>query len=95
MKPTFNKDELITKINSESGFPSWIVRAVVDRTFGLIVSALAQGQKVQINNFGSFEPKKRAPRTGRNPHTGQAVPIPERIVPVFKPSLAMKERVGK
>lgn len=95
MKPTFNKDELITKINSESGFPSWVVRAVVDRTFSLIVSALAQGQKVQINNFGSFEAKSRAPRVGRNPHTGQAVPIPARVTPVFKPAPAMKDRVGK
>ena len=95
MKPTFTKDELITKINSESGIPHWMVQTVVDRTFSLVTSALSQGKKVQINNFGSFEPKKRAPRTGRNPHTGQAVPIPARVVPVFKPSPAMKERVGK
>lgn len=94
-KLTYNKDEIVTSIVADSGFPAGMVRAVVDMVFIKIQYALADGIRVQINGFGSFEAKKRAPRVGRNPHTGEAVPIPPRVVPVFKVSPVLREFVGK
>lgn len=92
---TYGKEEIATAIASETGYSAFVVRTIVDMVPIKIISALEQGIRVQINGFGTFEPKNRAPRTGRNPHTGQAVPIPARVVPVFKPSPIMREKVGK
>ena len=56
---------------------------------------LSKGDKVQFSGFGTFEPKKRAARTGRNPHTKEAVPIPARILPVFTAGKYLKDAVEK
>lgn len=55
--------------------------------------ALKQGDKVQLVGFGSFEVKKRAERTGRNPKTKEAIVIPAGKYPVFKAGAALKEAV--
>ena len=57
--------------------------------------ALQDGDKVQLVGFGSFEVKKRAARTGRNPRTKEVVEIPASQVPVFKAGKALKDAVGK
>lgn len=92
---TYGKDELVASIVADSGYPYGMVKSVVDMVFIKIMYALKDGIRVQVNGFGSFEAKNRAPRTGRNPHTGEAVPIPARVVPVFKPSPIMREKVEK
>jgi len=56
-------------------------------------TALAQGQRVEIRGFGSFSLTRRAPRLGRNPRTGEAVSIPEKCVPHFKPGKALRQAV--
>ena len=56
---------------------------------------LADGEKVQIIGFGTFEPRERAPRTGRNPKTNTPVPIPAKRVPFFKPGKPLKKMVEK
>jgi DNA-binding protein HU-beta len=50
---------------------------------------------VQLVGFGSFEVKKRAARTGRNPKTKEAIEIPASKVPVFKPGKALKDTIAK
>jgi DNA-binding protein HU-beta len=60
-----------------------------------ITWALSNNREIKFPGFGTFKPKKRAARTGRNPHTGDKVPIPARIVPVFIPSDALKKAVIK
>ena len=90
-KDTLSKEEIARIIAAESGYPINMVRNVVDMVPIVIKTALKGGRRVQLNNFGSFEMKRRAPRTGRNPHTRAAVPIPARIMPVFKPSPALIE----
>jgi integration host factor subunit beta len=56
-------------------------------------SALASGDRIEIRGFGSFSLHYRAPRMGRNPKTGEAVALPGKHVPHFKPGKAMRERV--
>ena len=60
-----------------------------------ITEALAEEEKVQLVGFGSFEVKKRAERTGRNPKTKESIMIPASKVPAFKAGKAMKEAVAK
>lgn len=89
------KDEVVAKVSNETGYSKKVVIAVIESLIKNVIKALANGERVQFAGFGSFEPKKRAARTGRNPHTNEVVLIPEKTVPVFKPSNALKKAVIK
>ncbi|MAL98509.1 integration host factor subunit beta [Hydrocarboniclastica marina] len=56
--------------------------------------SLADGQRIEIRGFGSFSLHYRAPRTGRNPKTGEAVQLPAKYVPHFKPGKELREQVN-
>ncbi len=56
--------------------------------------ALAQGERIEIRGFGSFTLRYRPPRLGRNPRTGEAVPLPAKHVPHFKAGKDLRERVN-
>ena len=87
------KRELVIEVAEKLGYTQNEVSAVVQHTLDTIVSALAEGNRLEIRNFGVFEIKKRDARTGRNPRTGDSVRIAEKRVPVFKPGKALKELV--
>lgn len=57
--------------------------------------ALARGHRIEIRGFGSFAVSRRSPRLGRNPRTGAAVPIPEKLAPHFKPGKALRQAVDE
>jgi integration host factor subunit beta len=56
--------------------------------------ALAEGKRIEIRGFGSFSLHYRSPRIGRNPKTGDAVTLPGKYVPHFKPGKELRERVN-
>ncbi len=60
------------------------VEIIVGTIFDEITAALARGERVELRGFGAFTVKKRDARTGRNPRTGEAVPVDEKAVPFFK-----------
>ncbi len=66
------------------------VRHVLDQ----MTEALAAGKRIEVRGFGSFSLHYRAPRTGRNPKTGEAVALPGKHVPHFKPGKELRERVN-
>ena len=66
---------------------------VVNEVFDAISGALTDGERVELRGFGSFTVKKREPRIGRNPKTGESVNVPAKIVPHFKPGKELRERV--
>ncbi len=66
------------------------VKAVLEQ----MSAALADGERIEIRGFGSFSLHYRAPRMGRNPKTGEAVALPGKYVPHFKPGKALRERVN-
>ena len=68
---------------------------VVDGFLGALKQALAQGENIEIRGFGTFKVRKRKSRMARNPRTGDAVEVPSRSVPVFKPSKHLRARVSK
>jgi len=67
--------------------------SIVSEVFELIENALRDGEKVQISGFGTFIVKMRKGKMGRNPRTGEEVPVPDRKVIVFKPSKKLLELV--
>ncbi len=59
-----------------------------------MIDELAEGGRVEVRGFGSFSIHHRAPRTGRNPRTGDKVILPAKYVPHFKPGKELREQVN-
>lgn len=87
------KKDIVLKVASETGLKQLDVKKVVQGALETIVGSLAQGATVELRNFGIFKIKSRKGRTGRNPRTGEKVPVPPRRVVVFKPGLLMKRDI--
>ena len=90
-----NKAELINAVAAAADVSKKDAEAVITAALETITAALKEGEKVQLVGFGSFEVKKRAARTGRNPKTKEAIEIPASAVPVFKAGKALKDAVAK
>jgi integration host factor subunit beta len=67
-----------------------IVNAILDE----ITEALTRGDRVELRGFGAFSVKQRPARVGRNPRTGDKVPVKEKVVPFFKTGKEMRERLN-
>ena len=90
-----NKAELINAAALKADVSKKDAEAVITAALDAITEALAESEKVQLVGFGSFEVKKRAARTGRNPKTKETIQIPASKVPVFKAGKALKDAVAK
>ena len=64
---------------------------IVETLFESIIWALKADDKIEVRGFGSFRTRQRKPRTGRNPKTGEAVAVPAKRVPYFKPSKELRD----
>ncbi|WNL48136.1 integration host factor subunit beta [Dyella sp. BiH032] len=67
------------------------VKSVIEQ----MSNALSQGERIEVRGFGSFALHYRPPRMGRNPKTGEAVALPGKHVPHFKPGKELRERVNQ
>jgi len=89
------KSELIEILTQRQGhLKADDVDLAVKSLLDMMGSALAHGERIEIRGFGSFSLHFRPPRTGRNPKTGNAVALPGRHVPHFKPGKELRERVS-
>lgn len=88
-----NKAELVTAIEERLGSRRAAAEAV-DAVVEAIQRAVAEGDRVAISGFGSFEKAERGPRVGRNPRTGETVQIAKTWVPRFKPGSTFKSSVA-
>ncbi len=68
---------------------------VVDGFLNAVKRALANGDHIEIRGFGTFKVRRRKTRVARNPRTGDAVEVPSRAVPVFKPSKHLRSKVAR
>ena len=68
---------------------------LVERFLAIISDALVAGENVKLSSFGSFQVRSKNQRIGRNPKTGEEVPILPRQVLVFKPSNVLKSKINK
>ncbi len=90
-----NKTELIAEIAQKAGLAKKDAEKALNATLDVVAAAMANGDKVQLVGFGSFETKKREARTGRNPKTKETIQIPAARVPVFKAGKALKDKVAE
>lgn len=87
------KRDIVLKISQETRIKQGVVKQVVQKTFDTVFEALKSGKRIELRNFGVFQVKKRKKRVGRNPKTGEVVPVPERLTVIFKPGLEMKKSI--
>ena len=90
-----NKIELIAAIAENAGLSRKDAEKALNATVSVLTNALAEGQKVQLSGFGTFEVREREARTGRNPATGEAVQIAASKAPSFKAGKNLKDAVNK
>ena len=90
---TLTKKDLVLAIAKETGITQVEVKRVVQRVLDQLIANLKEGKTVELRNFGVFKVRQRAPRRGRNPKTGQEVPVPSKRVVVFKPGLLMRQDI--
>ena len=90
-----NKTELVSAMAERLGASKKHSEEALTVALDLITEALAEGEKVQLVGFGSFEVRERAPRIGRNPRTKEAIVIPASKQPVFKAGKSFKDAVAK
>ncbi len=90
-----NKTELIEAIAVRTGMTKKDSEKVLSAMLDTISDTLAEGEKVSIVDFGIFDTKRRASRTGRNPRTNEIISIPAQVVPEFRPGKNLKEKVAK
>ncbi|HEX9911976.1 MAG TPA: HU family DNA-binding protein [candidate division Zixibacteria bacterium] len=89
------KADLVEKIAEKTGLTRTDVAVIVDGFLDAIKLAMKEGNNIEIRGFGTFKIKPRKARKARNPRTGEEVPVPDRKVPVFKPSNEFKELIIK
>ena len=89
------KEEVVSEVSKDTGIPRFTVDKVINSLLDNITLAMSHGKDVQFAGFGTFKPKERAARTGRNPHTNEKVPIPARVVPSFEAGKYLKNAVMK
>lgn len=87
------KKDIVLKIANETKMKQQDIKKVVQKALDCIIESLVNGKTVELRNFGIFKVKSRRGRTGRNPRTGEIVPVPPKKVVVFKPGLEMKKLV--
>lgn len=88
-----NKVELIENISTKTDMTKKDVEKVLSTFTEVVTETLVSGGKVSIVGFGTFETVERAARTGRNPHSGEALQIPSSKAPKFKAGKNLKSAV--
>lgn len=92
---TITRADLSESVYQEVGLSRNESAALVEVVLDEIAQALTRGESVKISSFGSFSVREKGQRIGRNPKTGQEVPILPRRVLVFRASNVLKSRINK
>jgi integration host factor subunit alpha len=87
---TITKAELSQRMSETLGLNKRESKEIVEEFFGQIGEVLQTGENVKLSGFGNFELRDKTPRPGRNPRTGEDVPITARRVVTFKPGQKLR-----
>jgi integration host factor subunit alpha len=91
--PTLTKAELAELLFERLGLNKRESKDMVEAFFDIVHGTLVQGHDVKLSGFGNFQIRRKAPRPGRNPRTGEAIPIKARQVVTFHASHKLKATV--
>jgi len=92
---TVTRAQLGEAVYQEVGLSRNESAELLETVLGYMTDALAGGETVKISSFGSFSVRQKGRRIGRNPKTGEEVPILPRRVLVFRPSQVLKNRINE
>ncbi len=90
-----NKTDLIAAVAAQASLTKKDAEKALSAVINSITNAMAEGDKVQLVGFGTFEVRERDARKGKNPRTGEIIDIPASKVPAFKAGKALKDIVNK
>ena len=91
--PALTKAQLAELLFEQIGLNKRESKDMIDAFFDLIAQRLVDGKDVKLSGFGNFQIRTKAPRPGRNPRTGEAIPIQARRVVTFHASSKLKEQI--
>lgn len=91
--PALTKAQLAELLFEQIGLNKRESKDMVDAFFDLIADSLVDGRDVKISGFGNFQIRTKAPRPGRNPRTGELIPIEARRVATFHASHKLKDQI--
>lgn len=91
--PTLTKAQLVNLLCDHVGLSKRESKEMVDVFFDRVAQRLINGAEVKLSGFGNFQIRTKAPRPGRNPRTGELIPIDERRVVTFHASSKLKEQI--
>lgn len=94
MAAELTKAVLAERLIDKVGVPKSLAKELVDRFFLTIAERLAAGESVKLSGFGVFSVRAKGERPGRNPRTGEVVPIAPRRVVTFHASKKLREAVA-
>ncbi len=95
MAKTLTRMDLSESVHREVGLSRNESAQLVESVLQYMSDTLARGESVKISSFGTFSVRSKAARVGRNPKTGEEVPIHPRRVLSFRPSHLMRDRVAE
>ena len=91
--PTLTKAELAELLFERLGLNKRESKDMVEAFFELVHNTLVKGDDVKLSGYGNFNIRRKAPRPGRNPRTGESIPIEARRVVTFHASHKLKEQI--
>ncbi|MHC4841563.1 MAG: HU family DNA-binding protein [Planctomycetota bacterium] len=92
---TITKKELVLRIAERTEQKQTVTRDIIQMFIDEVINELAQGNRLELRDFGVFEVKTRKARKARNPKTGDEVRVPEKRVVTIKPGKKMKEEINR
>ena len=91
---TLTKDHLVSSIGKRLGISKFESSRILESVLETVKNSLSNGEDVLISGFGKFSTKKKAPRKGRNPATGEHLPLDARTVVTFRCSGVLRDRIN-
>ncbi|MGI9569697.1 MAG: HU family DNA-binding protein [Desulfobulbia bacterium] len=90
-----NKSELSLSLAEELDLPEKEAQRILSTILGAMSEALARGEHIELRDFGSFSIRQYGSYSGRNPKTGEAIPVKPKKLPFFKPGKYLRETVDE
>jgi integration host factor subunit alpha len=93
-RSNITRKDLAKAINEKLGFSQRSAEEIVDTVFATMKSTLIKGESIKLVHFGTLSVRKKTPRKGRNPRTGDAMEICSRSMVTFKPSKGLRTKIN-